>query len=156
MTEKKWSLIETKASKIRERRYPAPRSSHSCVQFGKMVYIVGGLDIETAHNDFWSLNLETLQWNEHISLPMPCYFHSAAQNDSEMFVFGGMNDVTRKVRNNVMYRCWVGVPTLQRMSQEAIMKNLQNIAQTKITINHIRNYFNSMQINADMLKLPNF
>ncbi|KAH9420509.1 Kelch domain-containing protein 10 [Dermatophagoides pteronyssinus] len=182
----KWSVVDTKPwqQSGQEQIYPAPRYSHDCGQIGRLIYVVGGADQHQAFADCWSLDLETLQWTKHVgcSLPQPCYFHSAtvSPNDGEMFVFGGVNCVQRKRRSDAMYRCWLSVPSLQRMAQEAIIKFLHNDKHisgsnggcienkrkkndphrhhttSRLSINYLHEYFQCMQISHQLLNLPKF
>ncbi|KAH7640755.1 kelch domain-containing protein 10-like protein [Dermatophagoides farinae] len=186
---KQWSLVESKPWQSgEEQMYPAARYSHDCGQIGRLIYMVGGADQRQAFADCWSLDLETLQWTKHVgcSLPQPCYFHSAtiSPNDGEMFVFGGVNCVQRKRRSDAMYRCWLSVPSLQRMAQEAIIKFLHNKqnnvsennnisggcteskrkkndpyrhhTKPRLSIKYLHEYFQCMQISYNLLNLPKF
>ena len=43
---------------------PTPRSGHSCICYGKFMFLFGGIDFseEAAYNDSYVLDLETLEW----------------------------------------------------------------------------------------------
>ena len=53
-----WRKRETKGD------VPTPRSGHAAVCYGKFMLLFGGIDFseEAAFNDFYALNLETLEW----------------------------------------------------------------------------------------------
>ncbi|KAF7495094.1 Kelch domain-containing protein 10 [Sarcoptes scabiei] len=161
---RKWEIKITEPwdSEYGPKIYPSPRYSHGCVQRNNLVYILGGANQNQMFKDTWSLNLDTLKWFNHIgiSLPTPCYFHSTTihHNGFELYVFGGINCMQPQKRSNTLYRCWLGVPTLQRMAMEAIKKYLEYSkgSNSRITLKNICNYLNSMGINHEAMLLPEF
>jgi N-acetylneuraminic acid mutarotase len=89
---------------------PEPRSNHSCALIGNTLYMFGGNNtLEDGNynvlNDFYSLNLETLEWRnlklrEKITGEWPCAKsgHRMVAWDNNLVIFGGgvWNDKIQK------------------------------------------------------------
>jgi len=76
---------------------PQPRSAHSAVVYKNEMYIFGGWNGYQSLDDFYSLNLDTLQW-KHIKSengPSKRRMHSCVVHKDKMYVFGATTKVAR-------------------------------------------------------------
>jgi len=73
---------------------PQPRSAHSAVVYKNEMYIFGGWNGHQSLDDFYSLNLDTLQWRKIQSENGPSRrrMHSCAVHNGKMYVFGGYDE----------------------------------------------------------------
>lgn len=76
---------------------PSPRSTHAatCV-LDRYLVIFGGGSVATCYNDFWVLDLHTLQWSQPIvkgGKPTPRAGHAAAMLGNQWYIVGGGNNV---------------------------------------------------------------
>src|SRR5690606_5978904 len=71
-----------------------PRSNHNAILYENAMYIFGGLNNEEYLNDFWKVNLDTLEWTEIKTLnkhPEPrCNFNMHCKGN-KIYLFGGYN-----------------------------------------------------------------
>jgi len=75
-------------------RAPPPRSAHSAVIYKNEMFIFGGWNGHKSLNDFYSLNLETLEWREIQKQDCPSIrrMHSAVVYKDKMYLFGGFDE----------------------------------------------------------------
>ena len=73
---------------------PQPRSAHSAVVYKNEMYIFGGWNGYQSLNDFYSLNLDTLEWKQIQSEngPSKRRMHSCAVYNCKMYLFGGYDE----------------------------------------------------------------
>ena len=116
--------------------YPVGRVAFGFVQHGNDVTIAGGrsdvqvdlhepgdADYSFVINDVWVLNIQTLQWHQHVfDLPRTLFFHTITlhTDTGRLYVFGGVHN---NVRQNTLYvsqfywlslaeRCWEQVSAM--------------------------------------------
>jgi N-acetylneuraminic acid mutarotase len=73
---------------------PQPRSAHTAVVYKNEMYIFGGWNGHESLNDFYCLNLDTLQWRQINSADCPSKrrMHSAVVHKDKMYIFGGYDE----------------------------------------------------------------
>jgi hypothetical protein len=102
---------------------PQPRSAHSAVVYKNEMYIFGGWNGHESLNDFYSLNLETLQWRQIQSADCPSKrrMHSAVTYKDKMYLFGGYDESHSAHSYNELYcfdfhtETWKNVPCQGRI-----------------------------------------
>lgn len=73
---------------------PPPRSAHSAVVYQNEMYIFGGWNGHKSLDDFYSLNLETLEWRQikKDGSPSVRRMHSSVVYNDKMYLFGGYDE----------------------------------------------------------------
>lgn len=84
---------------------PQPRSAHTAVVYKNEMYIFGGWNGYESLNDFYSLNLDTLQWRQINSADAPSKrrMHSAVVHKDKMYIFGGYDESRLAQTFNELY-----------------------------------------------------
>lgn len=104
------------------------------------MYVIGGNNQQGILNDFWRLELSTLQWKciRKNALPIPIYQHSVAlTKDGKLYVFGGIEKGSEIERSNQIYAAWIHVPKLFEMAWEAFLHYFPHCA-TRNTLNNLQ------------------
>lgn len=131
-----WSYVKTKPHVLtkespyyqnihgRESFYPERRKCHSLGVIGNDCYMAGGTDSERVCSDLWHINLEELKWTlliEQVPCPIPVYFHAATISlEGKLTIFGGVEDVQGRNRNNKLTQIWLKVPSLKNICLLAV------------------------------------
>eukprot|EP01119_Soliformovum_irregulare_P004046 TRINITY_DN1505_c0_g1_i1.p1 TRINITY_DN1505_c0_g1~~TRINITY_DN1505_c0_g1_i1.p1 ORF type:complete len:440 (+),score=93.95 TRINITY_DN1505_c0_g1_i1:195-1322(+) len=104
------SVIQTKGNA------PAGRSAQTAVEWGGKMWVYGGWNGEESKNDFYKLDLETLEWTQihsDIKTP-PVRSHSAAVDSNYMYIIGGYGEeghCTNLWRFDFRSEKWEMIPT---------------------------------------------
>jgi len=102
---------------------PQPRSAHSAVVYKNEMYIFGGWNGHESLNDFYSLNMDTMQWRQIQSAGCPSKrrMHSAVVYQDRMYLFGGYDESHSAHSFNELYcfdfltETWKAVPCQGRI-----------------------------------------
>jgi N-acetylneuraminic acid mutarotase len=99
-----WSLVEVKSKEI-----PCIRASHSTAVYNGKCYIFGGQDDDNNKlNDLWELSLNTGMYRL-ITLttgsvePVARSGHSSNIFNGQMYIFGGILELTKELNEMLIY-----------------------------------------------------
>lgn len=99
-----WKLVEIKSPTA-----PCIRASHSTVVYNGKCYIFGGQDDDNNKlNDLWELDLETGMYKEVVlpassAVPVARSGHSANIYNGQMYIFGGILELTKELNEMLIY-----------------------------------------------------
>lgn len=99
-----WSLVEIKSP-----TYPCIRASHSTAVYNGKCYIFGGQDDDNNKlNDLWELSLDTGMYRsmsvpEGSVDPVARSGHSANIYNGQMYIFGGILELTKELNEMLIY-----------------------------------------------------
>lgn len=102
--------------------YPQARKCHSLAVIGNDCYVCGGTNSVEVCSDLWHINLEELKWSLLVEcIPYPVYFHAASVSlNGKLTVFGGVDTIDGKSRNNKLTSIWLKIPSLKDISLSAV------------------------------------
>lgn len=93
-----WRLATHKQSVM------TPRIGHTCVAFGKSIYLFGGYEVDAMSNDLYCLDYETSEWRKITTssgaIPSQRTGMQAVAFEQELFFFGGCSKYLKQYHND--------------------------------------------------------
>jgi N-acetylneuraminic acid mutarotase len=120
-----WTLVEIKSKEI-----PCIRASHSTAVYNGKCYIFGGQDDDNNKlNDLWELTLETGMYRlvtmpEGSVEPLARSGHSSNIFNGQMYIFGGILELTKELNEMLIYDFKTGKFTA--IGADSAIDDLQN------------------------------
>ena len=130
MKQNKWSVVEQNGHETR----PCPRSGHSAVfyQTKRQMYIFGGKDSDSLKlNDLWVFDFQSSTWTQilptHRKWPEQRSGHSACIYEHNMFIFGGIFEVTKELNDvqafSLKTKEWTSIYEDEQSPQKLVRRN---------------------------------
>jgi len=81
-----WALIAARGISA-----TLPRTEHSAIMHGNMMFVFGGRSTSGSHGDLWSFDRDALSWTRHAAPKdlKPRFGHAVAAHNGHMYVLGG-------------------------------------------------------------------
>ncbi|XP_018018414.1 kelch domain-containing protein 10 [Hyalella azteca] len=142
LTALRWHQVVATEPDPATNTYPLPRKCHVTVQHENYVYIHGGCNEHISYGDMWRLDLRTLLWQElpHAATS-PRHFHAASlTQEGCLYLHGGVlaNTESSAERSGDLLKCWLTVPSLHRMSWDALRHYFPHIVRlTPLQLYHL-------------------